>query len=183
MQRWNSSSRSSRSRLSSRWGAGLPAAALVCALAVFGAGGCGESDRESAFREAAEYLDQARDAVTAAREEVDERTLAAEQTREELAEAQETLLRAEQELAKARARVGVHATDDVLFREVQTRLLDDDQLEGLAIAARVEKGIVTLSGQASSNEQRERAAELAAAIPGVLGVDNRIAIIPAQQGT
>jgi len=174
MQQWNSPSR--------WWGAGLPAAALVFALVIFGAAGCGESDQESAFREAAERLDEAREAVTAARQEVDERTLAAEQTRQELAEAQEALVRAEQELAEARARVGVHATDDVLFRQVQTRLLDDELLESLAIAARVEKGTVTLSGQAASREQRERAGELAAAIPGVLGVDNRIAIIPAEKG-
>jgi osmotically-inducible protein OsmY len=120
--------------------------------------------------------------VTAAREGVDQKTVAAQQSREELAEAQEALVRAEQELAEARAGVGVHATDEVLFREVQTRLLDDEQLESLAIAARVEKGVVTLSGEAVSREQRERAAELAAEIPGILGVDNRIAIVLGQAG-
>ena len=165
-----------------QWGAGLRGAALVFALAVAGAVGCGESDQEAAFREAIERLDDAREVVTGAREEVDAKTLALERSREELAEAQEALVRAEQGLAEARAGVGVLATDEVLFREVQTRLLDDEQLESLAIGARVEKGVVTLSGEAASQEQSERAAELADEIPGVLGVDNRISIVPAEQG-
>ncbi len=163
-------------------GAGLLVAAGIFGLAVLAAGGCGESDREAAFREATEQLGEAEEAVAGAREAVEERAGEAEEARQQLAEAEEELARAEQALAEARARVGLHATDDVLFREVQSRLLEDDLLESLAIAARVEKGIVTLTGEASDPEQRDRAAEIAAAIPGVLDVDNRISLADPEQG-
>ena len=163
-------------------GAGLGAAALVFVLGFFGAGGCAESDGESAFRQATEQLTAAEAAVAAAREEAEDRARAVREAQERLVEAEDQLVRAEQELADARARVGLHATDDVLFRQVQTRLLEDDLLEDVAIAARVEKGMVTLTGEASDSEQRERAAEIADAIPGVLGVDNRISIISAEKG-
>ena len=124
----------------------LLATILIFGLAVLAASGCGDSEQEAAFREAASELGEAEEAVAQARQEVDERVLEAEEAREELAEAREELARAEKALAEARSRVGLHATDDVLFRAVQTRLLEDDLLEDLAIAARVDKGVVTLTG-------------------------------------
>ena len=70
--------------------------------------------------------------------------------------------------------VGSQATDSMLFRTVQKRLLDDDQLEDVAIAARVEGGVVYLTGTVPDPALGERAAAIAADVPGVSSVQSRI---------
>ncbi len=66
--------------------------------------------------------------------------------------------------------------DGLLFRAIQTRLLQDDALEGTAIRVQVEKGVVTLLGEVANGELKERALELAQAVPGVASVDSRITV-------
>ena len=161
-------------------GSSLATAALVFALAAAGAS-CGGNDREAAFREATESLAEAERAAEEARTWVAEEARAAEAAQAELARAEAGLAAAEETLAEARAQVGLHATDDVLFREIQTRLLDDDLLSEVAIAARVEKGTVTLSGQVADTDQRDRAAEIAGAVPGIIAVDNRVSVAEATE--
>ena len=146
--------------------------ALALALAL----GCGPSDEEAAFRDASEELAESRDAVAAAQEAVAEEEAEFAEAEAELAAAREALREAKANLSEAQAAVGRHATDDVLFREIQGRLLEDDALAEVAISARVEKGVVTLAGEAESAEQRERAAEIAESVPGVIGVENRVVV-------
>jgi osmotically-inducible protein OsmY len=68
------------------------------------------------------------------------------------------------------------ATDDVLFRTVQKRLLEDDDLSNVAIAARVSKGVVTLSGSVPNAKLRDRALEIARTTPGAGHVESRIEV-------
>ncbi len=150
--------------------------ALALALGVGLSAGCGGSDHETAFREATEQLDEIRETVKEARAEVEEHEAVVAEAEAELAGAREALAAAEEELSTAQAEVGLHATDEVLFREVQSRLLDDELLEDLAISARVEKGVVTLSGEAQSEDQRSRAGDIARDIPGVISVDNLVKV-------
>ena len=96
-----------------------------------------------------------------------------------LAEARATLREAEARVADAEQQVGRHAQDPVLFRLVQKRLLEDGDLEDVAIVASVDEGVVTLSGQVPDANQRDRAVELARSIPGVVSVDSRIHVAAA----
>ena len=59
-------------------------------------------------------------------------------------------------------------TDAALFRSVQRRLLDDEELEDLAVAAEAAKGVITLRGTVPDQETRARAEEIARATPGVV---------------
>ncbi len=150
----------------------VPAALLGAFLVM----GCGESDQEAAFRDATDALNEAREVAEDARARVQEHEQVVSEAQAELAEALGELEEAENALADARERVGLHATDDVLFRTVQTKLLQDRALEGVAIAARVEKGVVVLSGAVPDGGLRDRAGELARSVPGVADVDNRIQV-------
>ncbi len=157
----------------------LGAAVLLLAL---GAVACDASDREAAFQEATERLADARQAVEERRERVNAAQAEVEDAQKRLSDALDELGEVEDDLAEAQAQVGLYATDDVLFREIQKRLLDDRQLQELAIAARVQKGMVVLTGEAANAEQRERASAIAESVPGVLGVENRITVAVSAEG-
>lgn len=135
---------------------------------------CGDSDPEARLEAAGEALSEARAEVQEARESVEQRKAAVTSAEEELAEARERLKGAEAQLAEVEQRVDLRATDAAVFRAVQQRLLEDESLEEVAIAARVERGVVTLLGQVPEAEQRERAGEIARGTPGVVAVENRI---------
>jgi osmotically-inducible protein OsmY len=62
---------------------------------------------------------------------------------------------------------------------VQKQLLEDDALEAFAISARVERGVVTLSGVVGSEKLRKRALELAGSVPGVVSVQDRMQVAEA----
>jgi osmotically-inducible protein OsmY len=150
--------------------AGLLAIAFGLAI------GCGPSDEEQAFEQATAALAKARSGVEAARADVDAEEKKVAGAQAELGKAEERLAEATRSLEEARARVGRHATDDVLFRTVQAKLLEDPTLAHVAIRARVEKGVVFLSGEVPEEKLRERAEDLAASTPGVVGVDNRVVV-------
>jgi len=61
-------------------------------------------------------------------------------------------------------------------REEQKRLLEDDDLSNVAIAARVSKGVVTLSGTVPNAKLRDRALEIARGAPGTGTVESRIEV-------
>ena len=75
--------------------------------------------------------------------------------------------------------MSLSATDDVLFRTVQSRLLEDDELESVAISAIVKEGVVTLSGVVPGTELREHALEIVRSTPGVASVESQIELLPA----
>lgn len=152
----------------SQWAAG----GLVLVLAALG---CGRSE-EAQLEALGKRVDAQRDVVDAAREVVDDRVLAVQASEDELAAAREALREAERELAALQREAGSAATDPVLFRLVQLRLLDDTALEDVAIAAAVQGGVVTLNGEVPSTSLRERAARIARSVPGVVSVENRIRI-------
>lgn len=59
---------------------------------------------------------------------------------------------------------------------VRWRLVADTAVEATDIDVNTAGGRVTLSGSVTSFAERDRAGRLAAAVPGVLGVDNRLAV-------
>jgi len=146
---------------------------LATALVAFA---CGGSNPEVDLEQASQAVEEARVQVEKARETVQQRESEAEEAQARLNEARSILREAEKEFAQREAVVNRSATDDVLFRAVQTRLLEDDDLSGVAIAARVSKGVVTLSGSVPKEKLRDRAVEVARKTPGVSSVESQIEV-------
>jgi osmotically-inducible protein OsmY len=154
---------------------GRTAAGLVLVL---GLGACGESSDEERLTKAEELLTEVRDRVRDAREKILGKEQNVETARAELEQAREALREAELGLAEAEAKVDLTATDALLFRGIQRKLLEDDRLNRLAVRADVNKGVVTLRGVVSDPEAREAALEIARGFPGVASVENELELTP-----
>jgi hyperosmotically inducible protein len=147
------------------------AVALIAGIAL----ACG-SDRAERYAKARREVVEAQKSVAQAEKKVEQREAAHEQTRRALANAREQLDKARNRLDKARSLASEFADDPMLFRAVQERLLEDDQLKDAAVAATVENGVVTLAGTAPSDSVRQRAVELARQTPGVIDVHDQIQV-------
>lgn len=132
---------------------------------------CGESGVERELSEATEELAKAQEAVDAARSTVEERQAKVAAAEAELTKAERALRESEKLLAQIERRVDRSATDTAVFRSIQKRLLEDDDLENVAIAARVDGGVVSLSGSVPNAKLRNRAVEIARDTPGVRSVE------------
>jgi len=165
---------------SRRRGRGLASAralALGLGVALIGAAGCGD-DATQRWEEAKEELSEAREAVREANAEVEARREALQEAEAVLAKAREQEREARERLDEARHQVSEEATDAVLFRAVQERLLEDEKLEDVAISAQVSDGVVTLRGEVSDPKLRDRALEIARGVPGVVEVQSDIRVKP-----
>jgi outer membrane murein-binding lipoprotein Lpp len=149
---------------------------IALALSVLLCAGCGDSSQEQALVEASEDLASARERVQVARNDVGDRRQQVEAAKTELADAERELREAEMGLREAESRIDLTATDAALFRAVQKRLLEDDDLRDVAIDADVQRGSVTLRGSVPDLELRNRAVEIAESVPGVAGVENLISV-------
>jgi osmotically-inducible protein OsmY len=145
---------------------------VACALLVLLA--CGGTDPEKQLRQASEEVAARTSVVEHARQELEQREQSLKEAEAEANRARQALRDAERRLEAARQEVAKHASDDVLFRTVQRRLLEDGKLQGVAIAAQVKNRVVTLRGSVEKAAQRDRALELARETPGVDGVESRI---------
>jgi hypothetical protein len=153
-----------------RAGAWLAAGAALLLLA------CGEPSPEAQLAEAREGLERARQEVESAKARVEETTRKLEKAQEAREEALGSLTAAREDLAEARAEVGRYATDDAIFRAVQSRLLEDEELSDVAIPVRVDDGVVTLTGEVPKRELATRAEEITNEVAGVIEVRNRIRV-------
>ena len=77
-------------------------------------------------------------------------------------------------------RLEARATDVALFRSVQARLLEAEELSQTAITVDAEDGVVRLSGLVSSAAEEVAAVKIARAVPGVDSVRSRIDIESSQ---
>jgi osmotically-inducible protein OsmY len=150
--------------------AGLVLSLLM--LAVLAGSGCGDDGLEAVSAQLTEIESE----VDQARIEVERRDAEASQAGDALERAREALEEAEQRFADASERVAKAASDAVVFRAVQQRLLDDGDLEGVAISARVQRRTVTLEGSVPSEALKLRAQEVASGATGVETVINQITI-------
>lgn len=74
--------------------------------------------------------------------------------------------------------VGGYVDDKTTTARVKAKLLEDPNTGGLAINVDTLDGIVALSGFAKSPMEKARAAQLAAATPGVRQVVNNLIVRP-----
>lgn len=157
-------------------GRGVRGAAWLAAGAALLVVACGQPSPEAQLAEAREDLERARQEVASAEARYEETVRRVEKAREARDEASEALEAARAQLTEAKAEVGRYATDDAIFRTVQSRLLEDEKLSDVAIPVRVEDGVVVLTGEVPKESLAERAAELAGEVAGVVEVRSRIRV-------
>lgn len=137
---------------------------------------CGEPDPEAALEEASEQLADARDMLEAADTEVRKLRSEMRGLEEHLTDAERVRREAQRNVTEAETLVTERASDDVLFRAVQRRLLADSALADAAVSAHVASRVVTLRGRVGSTRLRDRAVEVAEAAPGVARVVSELKI-------
>ena len=70
----------------------------------------------------------------------------------------------------------VSREDGVITSDVRSKITEDEKLRGLILNVKTDNGIVTVSGKAHSQEQVDRAIELARNTPGVVSVNSLLKI-------
>ena len=70
----------------------------------------------------------------------------------------------------------VSREDPVITSDVRSKITEDEKLRGLILNVKTDNGIVTVSGKAHSQEQIDRAIELARNTPGVVSVNSLVKI-------
>lgn len=144
---------------------------LAFAVAIsLGLVGCGEPDPEEALEEASAELARAREVLTEAEGDVDGLRTKMRELEEKLADSERVRREAGRHVNEAEALVTERASDDVLFRAVQRRLLEDPKLADVAVTAGVASRVVTLRGVVATDALRARAVAVAKAAPGVAEV-------------
>ena len=73
---------------------------------------------------------------------------------------------------------GEYVDDATITTRVKTRFAEDKTVAATRIQVETLKGIVQLSGFATSETERQRAAQLAAGVPGVKQVQNSVIVQP-----
>ena len=142
--------------------------ALVLAVGISGSIlGCGEPDPEEALEAASAELDGAREELTSSDAGVREIRTQMRELEERLADAERVRREAQRHVNEAEALVSKRASNDVLFRAVQRRLLEDPALADAAVTAHVSSRVVTLRGEVANAQLHDRAVEVARAAPGV----------------
>jgi osmotically-inducible protein OsmY len=75
---------------------------------------------------------------------------------------------------------GEYVDDATITTRVKSRFADDQTVAATRIQVETLKGVVQLSGFATSEAERQKAAQLAAAVPGVKQVQNAVIVRPPQ---
>lgn len=74
--------------------------------------------------------------------------------------------------------VGEYVDDTTITSRVKARFAQDNSVSASRINVETLKGVVQLSGFATTAEERERAVALARSVPGVQSVRNAIQVTP-----
>jgi len=83
-------------------------------------------------------------------------------------------IRNELQVVPPARRAQIDAADQSIACALDTKFKQDPQLQNAVIDARVDAGVVTLSGEVRSSAASSRAAQLARAVPGVRLVKNEL---------
>ncbi len=75
------------------------------------------------------------------------------------------------------------AEDGAITTRVKTRFVGDRYVDALSIDVDTREGVVTLHGSVATRFEREQAEKLASTVSGVQRVDNRIKVLPPQDGS
>lgn len=72
--------------------------------------------------------------------------------------------------------VGEYVDDATITTRVKSRFAEDKTVAATRISVETLKGVVQLSGFATSEAEKQRAAQLAASVPGVKQVQNAVVV-------
>lgn len=128
--------------------------------------GCG-SDAQKRYDRATEALKEARDQRQEAQARVEEKQKELKQLRENLDTAEERLIKAREIQEEARAKVRATVNDEVLFRTIQRKMLEEDEFGDSAIAVGVADRVVTLTGTVPDEATHKEAIKTAKRQSGV----------------
>jgi len=73
-------------------------------------------------------------------------------------------------------KVGEYVDDATITARVKSRFAEDKTVAATRISVETLKGVVQLSGFAATEAERQRAAQLAAGVPGVKQVQNSVVV-------
>jgi hyperosmotically inducible protein len=76
--------------------------------------------------------------------------------------------------------VGAYVDDATITTRVKSRFAEDKTVAATRIQVETLKGVVQLSGFAVSEAEKQRAAQIAASVPGVKQVQNAVVVRPPQ---
>jgi osmotically-inducible protein OsmY len=76
--------------------------------------------------------------------------------------------------------VGEYVDDATITARVKSRFAEDKTVAATRIQVETLKGVVQLSGFAVSEAEKQRAAQIAASVPGVKQVQNAVVVRPPQ---
>ena len=86
-------------------------------------------------------------------------------------------------LGKDDRSAGQIAEDSSITAKVKSRLIGDKYVDAFDINVDTYENVVTLHGNVTNTVAREQAEKLAAGVPGVLKVENRIKVLKAETET
>lgn len=79
-------------------------------------------------------------------------------------------------VSEGQSSVGEYVDDATITTRVKTRFAEDSRVSAMRISVETMKGEVQLSGFASTQDEKNHAAEIAARVPGVSKVRNNIVV-------
>jgi len=137
--------------------------------------GCGKPAPETQLAAAGEALGEATTELSDLNTRIDQTEALLDELRAERRKQRDTVRTLEQ-------RLEARATDVAIFRAVQTMLLNNEQLQEVAITVDVEDKAVTLGGVVRTMEEAALAVNLSKQVAGVARVASRIRIDNPQAG-
>lgn len=127
---------------------------------------CGD-DAQQRYDRATEALAEAREQRSEAMDAMQDKEKELEEYQDNLNESEERLQEAREQLQAAEAKVNASVNDEVLFRTLQRKLLNEDRFGDAAIAVGVADRVVTLTGTVPDKATHKAAIKTAEGQSGV----------------
>lgn len=151
-------------------------AITICLLlATMMTAGCSQSSQEK-YNDALNHLSDTKKTAQKAQDKVDDAKDKVADAKKKLAEAKKNLKEAQQKVAKARKSVDQTVNDDVLFRTLQKKMLNDDAFSDAAISVGVNHRVVTLTGNVPDQDTKQKAVKTAQQQTGVAQVHDQLEV-------
>ena len=83
-------------------------------------------------------------------------------------------------VSSGQSSTGEYVDDATITTRVKSRFAEDKTVAATRISVETLKGVVQLSGFAVSEAEKQRAAQIAASVPGVKQVQNAVVVRPPQ---
>lgn len=155
---------------------------IVCLmLATLVAAGCSESPQEK-YNDATSNLNDAKKARKQAQDNVADARKQVQKAQKKLSDAQDKLQQKRQKVIAAKQAVNKTVNDEILFRTLQKKLLDNDKFSKAAISVGVNQRVVTLTGTVPDQATHKQAVQAVRSQPGVASVNDQLQVSDGKNG-